>query len=67
MTVKFYRLRDDREGWDEVGEVRDGEFHGDEKYANRLEEAGIPLDDEQRLVETFDNAYFNARMVDEDD
>lgn len=67
MAVELLSLRDDREGWDKVGEVRDGEFTGDEEYRERLEEADIDLDDEEALVETFDNPYFTARRIDDEE
>lgn len=66
MAVELLELRDDREGWDKVGEIRDGEFTGDDKYRKRLEEADVDLDDEDELVETFDNSYFNARRIDDE-
>lgn len=67
MTVRFYKLRDDREGWDVVGEVSDGEFDGEERYREELEAADVDLTDEDALVETFDSPYFNARKVEEED
>jgi hypothetical protein len=66
MAVAFYELRDDSSGWEKVGEVRNGTVEGNTALADKLDQVDVPLADEERLVELFDNPYFTAEKIDPD-
>lgn len=66
MVVAFYKLSDDSSSWEKVGEVRNGTVEGNPELADKLDQAEIPLDDEEQLVDLFDNPYFTAEKIDPD-
>ncbi|KAB1193359.1 hypothetical protein GJR96_07845 [Haloferax sp. MBLA0076] len=68
MALLFLGLNEDRDGWDVLGKIADGEIIEDP--TGELEatlKGAYDLDDEVRLREVFNNHYINAVPLAEDE
>ncbi|AKU08295.1 hypothetical protein [Haloferax gibbonsii] len=68
MALLFLGLSEDRDGWDVLGKIADGEIIEDP--TGELEatvKGAYDLDDEERLREAFNNHYINAVPLAEDE
>ncbi|MXV64434.1 hypothetical protein GS429_20655 [Natronorubrum sp. JWXQ-INN-674] len=67
MALVFLGLNDEREGWERIGKVNDGEIIEDPTGELEATIQGVyDLEDEERLKRIFNNHYINAVPVTED-
>lgn len=64
MALVFLGLNDEREGWERIGKVNDGEIIEDPTGELEATVQNVyDLEDENRLRQVFNNHYINAVPV----
>jgi hypothetical protein len=63
----FYQINDNKDGWEELGRIKDGEVISDETgYFEEIIEDQLHLS-EERLARSYNNHYINAIVVDDEE